>query len=330
MRIFISGATGFIGAHLVEKLAGEGHRIHALIRNEAFLPFLDHPNITPFMGSLDQPGILEKAIKGSDQVYHIAALTLPWIRDSSEFFKFNLEGAGTIFELALKHKVKKVVFTSTAGVTRPSNADEIDEKHAYSARHFTAYEASKAEAEKLALSYFNKGLDIVIVRPTRVFGPGRAGSSNAVARMIELYAKGKWHFIPGNGKCIANYVLVHDVVEGHVLAMQKGRAGEVYILGGENVIYNDFFKILRECTGKKYRLFRVPYGLMTGFATMTVLWARISGKVPLITPAHVRKFNQNWKISSAKAAQELDYHPKNLRQAFQTTLEWLKENGRIA
>lgn len=325
MRIFVTGATGFIGTHLVKQLAEDGHEVHVLYRNPDLLNSLGHKNIIPFRGSLDQPETLDKAMEGCRQVYHLAAMAVVWTKDPSRIIQTNLEGTRTIFELSLKHKVHRVVYTSTAGVMQHAGNKLLDETQPYAIDHFTAYEASKAETEKLADEYVLRGLDIVIVRPTRVYGPGRLSNANGTTRMIDRYLRGKWPFIPGNGKSIGNYTLVQDVARGHILAMEKGRKGHRYLLGGDNLDYNKFFKQLREVSGVRHRMFRIPFWMMLVISNSMMLYSRLTGKRPLITPTHVRKFNMNWAISLEKAKRELQFQPRNLKEGLQITLNWLLE-----
>jgi farnesol dehydrogenase len=135
--------------------------------------------------------------------------------------------------------------------------------------------------------------------------------------------EGKWHFLPGNGKSVGNYVFVDDVVNGHILALEKGISGERYILGGENVSYQEFFSLLAEITGKHYRLFRFPLSLMLISSGIMALFAGITGISPMITPGLVRKYNHHWKLTSDKARSQLGYNPLPLKEGLTATLRWL-------
>jgi farnesol dehydrogenase len=141
--------------------------------------------------------------------------------------------------------------------------------------------------------------------------------------MIDGYLKGKWHVIPGNGKSIGNYVYVDDVVQGHLLALERGVSGEHYILGGENVTYDDFFEILREQSGTHYTLYHIPYGVMLSVATVMDIVARFGVK-PLITSGFVRKYNYQWINDSQKAVNELGYSPISLEEGIARTIQWIR------
>jgi len=325
MRIFVTGATGFIGSHLVMRLASEGNLIHAIYRTLSKTNEIAHENIKWFCADLMDLEGLEKAMQGCEQVYHIAALATVWENEPGDFRKHNVQGTVNILTLARKLGIKSIVFTSTAGVFGPSFNKEITEESISKLKYFTNYESSKAECEKLITSWVVKGLRIVIVNPTRVYGPGILNESNSVTKMVIKYLNGKWYFIPGNGKSIGNYVYVDDVVNGHILAMKKGKAGERYILGGENVSYNYFFDTIIQISNKRFPLFRLPLFLMLGFANFLILLNNIFRIKPVITPAHIRKFNYNWIISSQKSKNELGYTITNLYDGLLKTIKWINQ-----
>ena len=168
-----------------------------------------------------------------------------------------------------------------------------------------------------------EGADAVIVCPTRVYGPGARAEGNAVTRAIELYLRGRLRALPGDGARTGNYVYIDDVVEGHVLAMQKGRTGEAYILGGDNVSYRALFGCVAEISGKRRRLYPIPIPALAAFAWTELKRAEWFGRRPLITPAWVRRYSHDWANSSAKAERELGYAPRSLREGLALTIAWL-------
>ncbi len=167
---------------------------------------------------------------------------------------------------------------------------------------------------------------MVIVNPTRVFGPGFLSESNGVTKMIKQYVEGKWRLIPGNGNRSGNYVFVEDVVTGHLLAMERGKSGERYVLGGENISYNQLFQYTRQASGVHKRLFKIPLWIMLAAAGIMKIFSTLTGKPPLIVPDLVRKFNHNWIVSSDKAMQELGYAPMRASEGIEKTVHWLKSN----
>lgn len=328
MNVFVTGATGFIGIHLVKELAVSGCIVHALYRSEAKKKHIASvPNIKIFKGDITDPASIENAMKGCEQVYHVAAFADVWTKDSSTIYKLNVEATETIFEIALRLGVNKVVFTSTAGVYGPSNDGEVTEKTIRSCDFFVEYERSKSIAEEKAREYLAKGLNIVIVNPTRVYGPGLLSKSNSVTLIMKKFNEGKWRIIPGNGKSIGNYVLVSDVVQGHLLAMKKGKTGENYLLGGDNISYKEFFLLLRDITNKTQRLYKLPLFILILSAHLLMFTTWFTGRPPLITPSLVKKYNYHWKISSKKAQTRLGYNPSSLANGIKTVLQWLKSEN---
>jgi farnesol dehydrogenase len=325
MKIFITGATGFLGVKLCRKLVDEGHIIHALYRSESKVNFLSHKNIRLFKGDVTDGESLKRAMKSCDYVYHLAAYAKVWAKDPSTFHKINYLGTMHVLNAARMLGVKKTVYTSTAGVFGPSIHKTVDEKSKRSIEVCTEYERTKAEAEKLVMDYVSKGQHIVIVNPTRIYGPGLLNESNSVTRMINLYINGRFRVLPGNGNSIGNYVFIDDIVSGHILAMEKGKRGEKYILGGANVSYRDFFNVLSRVTGKKYSQFSLPISLMLAISGAMLLLAKTVGISPLIIPRWVKKYNYNWELSSQKSKDQLGYKITPLEEGLSKTINYLKE-----
>ncbi|HYW95137.1 MAG TPA: SDR family oxidoreductase [Bacteroidales bacterium] len=322
MKIFVSGATGFIGSRLCLKLAEAGHTVHALYRSADKTKSINRPGILLFRGDIMDRESLSRALEGCEQAYHAAAFTKAWMKDRGHIYRLNIEGTLNIIGAASEAGVKKMVVTSTAGVFGPSGNGLVDERSVPQS-FFIDYETSKFILEKILTLISSTGSHVVMVNPTRVYGEGPMNDSNGVTKMIDRYTRGKWHFIPGNGNGIGNYVHVDDVVAGHILAMEKGESGERYILGGENTSYLLFFQTLRRISGKNYALFRLPLFLMLPVAHLMVAASSLTGKGPLITPALVRKFNMNFRVSAEKAKHDLGYAPADLESGLKKTVDWL-------
>jgi farnesol dehydrogenase len=243
-----------------------------------------------------------------DQVYHLAALAVVWSHDRNDFHRINYTGTMNVLDIALKLKIKKVVVTSTAGVFGPSeNMEPVNENTIRKIDYFNEYEKSKDLADKRIMEHYAHRLEVCIVCPSRVFGPGELSESSSVTKMILLYQKGKFRFLPGNGESVGNYVYISDVVRGMEMAMEKGRSGERYILGGANLSFTEFFEIVRKVTGKNYRMIHFPVWLLYSLASLMVLGAKLVGIKPLITPGWARKYMHHWLLTSEKAERELGY-----------------------
>lgn len=325
MKIFISGATGFIGSRLAMRLANEGHQVHALYRDESKRVILEHPNIQLFKGDILDFSSLVIPVEGCSQIYHAAAFARVWDKDPTSVYRQNIEGTMNVIRAGIMAGVKRIVCTSTAGVLGPSLPGiMVDENTPRPSKYFIDYECSKKIMEEILSTLSLTGTEIVIVNPSRVFGPEILSDSNGITRMIQRYIKGKWHIIPGNGKSIGNYVYIEDVVTGHIQAMENGKSGERYVLGGTNLTYNEFFNELAELTGKRYFMIHLPVFMMRMISQMMLFTARISGKPPLITPALVRKYNHSWNLSSAKAVKDLNYQPLDFKTGIGRTVKWLE------
>ncbi|MBK3519196.1 NAD-dependent epimerase/dehydratase family protein [Carboxylicivirga marina] len=324
-HVFVSGATGYIGTRLVIKLAEEGYCVHALYRDENKTKGFKSDNIKLYKGDLNNPDSLVNAMIDCDCVFHIAALAKLWSRDKSDFYNTNVVGTQNIIAAAIATKVRRCIFTSTAGVYDASIAGPITEESAVSSSLFSDYEETKYEADKIIMNEPSR-MEMIIVRPTRVFGPGNMSESNGVTRLIQMYARGKWHIIPGNGTAMANYVFIDDVVMGHIQAYKYGCDKECYILGGENVSYNQFFTALQHSTGRYYYLFKLPKCAMLFIAYIMQGYTKVCSSSPLITTKMVRKFLANWNVSSNKAMNEINYQPTMFTEGLEQTVAWLKRS----
>jgi farnesol dehydrogenase len=330
MKIFLTGATGYIGNNLAQRLAKEGNTIHALCRNTQDTPSLNHPNIVLFKGDITDPASIEKAMEGCEQAYHLAAFARVWTKDPSTYHKLNVEATQHVLDAVRKLGVPKVVFTSTAGVLGPSGDKPVAESDPRIGEPFNEYEETKTEAEALCKKYVQEfGMNIVIVNPPRIYGPGIETESNAVTKLTKLYMSGKWRIMPGDGSKRGSYVYVDDIVNGHILAMEKGRAGERYILSGVNASYTEFFDMLAKVTGRKQRLFNLPVWAMMIGGRFMQLRTWLTGKPPLLTPKWIRKYLYDWSLNCEKAQRELGYTYMPLEEGLRKTVDWLREQKNI-
>lgn len=324
--VFVTGATGYIGKRLCAELLAQGYRVKALCRQ---LPTnAPMPDLEWIVGDLTQRADLERLVAGCSYGFHLAAYAKVWAKDPLTFFRINVEGTLQLVEAALQANVKRVVLTSTAGVLGASPDAETlcDETSTARVSLTTAYEKTKAVAEHKVKAYEHKGMDIITVNPTRVYGPGLLSDSNAVTKILQQYGAGKWKFMPGNGQSIGNYVFVEDVVQGLGLALAKGKNGERYVLGGENVSYRALFATMGKVTGKSLRLYKMPLAVMMSVAKIQQTLADWFGIKPLITPGFVRKYNFHWKVSSQKAIEQLGYTITPLEKGLETTWKWLQSS----
>jgi nucleoside-diphosphate-sugar epimerase len=323
--IFVTGSTGFIGTKLVNELVRLGHTVHALTRGTSNKDGLSHERIRLVTGDILDRSSLQKGMEGCTQVYHLAAYAKNWSRDTSVFFKQNVEGMRNVLEAAKTSGVERVVLTSTIVTFGPTAQGVIghEEMPRITQRYYTEYEETKAIAEQEALRHAASGLPVVIVNPTRVYGPGKLTEGNSVSLMIDMYDRGKVPVLLNGGANIANYVLVDDLVRGHILAMEKGKVGHRYILGGENASLKQLFELVDEVSGKKHFQMNLPPRIAYLYAGFEKKKAELLGLYPLITPGWVETFLQDWVYVHSKAERELGYTIVPLKEGIRMTYEWL-------
>jgi farnesol dehydrogenase len=323
--VFVTGATGFIGTALVAELVRCGNRVRALTRAASNREGLALEHISLVKGDILDRTSLERGMAGCSRVIHLAGYARNWARDARSFFAHNVEGTRNVLTAARAAGTERVVVTSTVVTFGPTLPGVVgDETTPRSTTgFFTEYEESKTVAEREALRFAAEGLPVVIVNPTRVYGPGKLTEGNSVSLMIDLYDRGKLPVLLDGGSSVGNYALVDDVVRGHILAMEKGRVGERYILGGENASLRRFFEVVDDVCGRRHRQVPLPRPLALAYAHLEQRRAQWFGSHPRITPGWVATFLQDWAYSCAKAERELGYTCTPLREGVRLTCEWL-------
>jgi len=322
MKILITGATGYIGNLLAHKLADTGHCVHALIRNEKMAALLNHPNIEIFFGDINNKEEIRSAMRNCEQVYHVAGQVRAQLRDPSIMYKVNVEGTSNILDEAMDAGVSKVVYTSTCGVIGPGLKEPMTERDPRIIGYSLDYELSKKMAEDIVHKYVAKGLNIVIVSPSKVYGPGKISHSLTYNAIIRKFLFSGVAMIPYPGHFQGCFGYSDDIVQGHILAMEKGRIGEKYILGGVNVSYKRFFQEIKKLCGNG-RIIQVPKPILKAWAYWQWLQYKILNKEPLFTPVIINHFYRNYIFSSEKAVRELGYQITPFEEAIQQTIHFL-------
>lgn len=325
MKIFITGATGFIGAKLTRRLLRDGHQVHALVRTPAKAASLEDPGLTLFQGDLSDEHAIDAAMEGCEAVFHLAAYAKVWARNPATYFDLNVLGTEAVMRAAVNSNVRKIVITSTAGVWGPSLRGSVTEERARDIDFLNEYESSKALADSRVKDYIiSNKIDTVFVCPTRVYGQYLIGPTASITSLVERYLFSGWKIIPGRGHQIGNYIHVDDVVEGHVKALEKGRSGRTYILGGVNASYNEFFKVLASVSGIHRRMVHLPLWIQHGFARVQLLGARWFGIEPAFTPSWMGKSLYHWEVSPDRMITELGIQPVSLEEGLKSTVEGLR------
>jgi nucleoside-diphosphate-sugar epimerase len=324
MKILVTGASGYIGNKLAHVLADKGYYVNALVRSSASADLLHHANIHVCYGDLLDNNSLAIAMKGCKQVYHAAGLAKMWAKDRNVFYKINVGGTENVLQAALKEGVSKLVYTSSCGVWGPDDHHVYTENDPRTTSFDSDYDLSKYLAEKLVREYCYKGLFTVIVNPPRVYGPGLERYSNAVNRFITQILNKKIVPLPWNLDTKANYTFIDDVINGHILAMEKGLGGERYILGGENISYKKLVQTIVALSGSKTIFVRIPPGVIQAWAWMEWIVAKFTRYEPTFTPRLAQRIQLDKMFDCSKAVRQLGYKITVFEKGMQTTIDHLK------
>ncbi|WP_374163782.1 NAD-dependent epimerase/dehydratase family protein [Arcticibacter sp. MXS-1] len=324
IQVLVTGASGFIGRQLCLSLAGQGFKVRGLCRNLMHPLVPRHQNVRPVKGDINDIDSLAEAMRGCGQVYHTAALAKMWVPDASEFYSVNVTGTRNVLDCALRQKVKRVVYTSSCGVLGPTIKHPMTEEDPRIMGFPIHYERTKYLADLEVKKFIEQGLDIVTVYPSRVYGEGPITGSNTVGKMISGYLRGTWRIIPGSGEAVANYAYLQDVVEGHIAAMLMGKTGNKYILGGEDISFNEFFRTLSKVTGVHSKLFRIPQKVIKAFSHVEAARARLTGLSPVFLPEFADRLNFDQKYSSQKAMTHLQYRITPFHEGLKKTADYIK------
>ena len=324
MSIFVTGGTGFLGKQLIKELNSLDEDVHLLVRNNSNVKEIDNKRLKIFPGDVTNIRTIREAIKGCKTVFHMASLVKAWVRNPAEFYQVNVEGLKNVMECALEEDVTKFIYTSSFMAIGPSNGKINTEETQHNPDHLhNHYERTKYIADQLISEYLNKGLPIITVYPCVIYGPGEITEGNLVVRIILDFLERKIPGILGDGSKLWNYAFITDVAKGHLLAMEKGKIGEKYILGGENISMGNFFKLIEALSGINAPRRHIPFWIAKLSARYDELIARISGKTPKHTPSIIEIYKHDWAFSSEKAERELGYTHIPLKEGLEQTLDWI-------
>ena len=332
MKCFVTGASGFIGSHVVQELLARGHHVKALLRPGADGRGLEGLDCEHVSGDILDWRLLERELDGCDWCFHVAACYRLWMRDYAPMYAANVEGTSNVLEAAGKAGCQKIVYTSTVGciglpkevsgrIIPATESDGISEINST-----CDYKRSKALAEALALDLFRqRGWPIVIVNPSAPIGPGDT-KPTPTGRIIVDFLNRRMPAYVDTG---LNWVDVRDVAIGHILAAEKGRPGERYILGNlkGNWTLHETFAALEEITGLPAPRLKVPNWLALGVAQISEGIAFFTGNEPQATVAGARMAEHKMWFDSNKAVRELGLPQTPPQRAFEDAVAWFRANG---
>src|SRR5450755_2310491 len=326
MLAFVTGATGFLGSHVARVLAERGADLRLLVRPTSDLRNISDLKAERVVGDLRNAASIEKAVSGCEVVFHVAADYRLWVRDPDEMYRSNVEGTRCLLEAARKQGVRRVIYTSsvaTMGFT--SNGSLADEASPGSlVNMIVPYKRSKFIAEQVAIDAARSGVDVVIVNPTTPIGE-RDIKPTPTGRIVVDFLKRKF---PAYVETGLNLVDATECARGHIQALEKGRSGERYILGGENLSLKQILDRLGAITGLKSPTVKLPYAF--AFATGVVdemVTGRLLGREPRATIDAVRMGRKMMFVSSSKAERELGWKSVPVDDALRRSVNWFRENG---
>ncbi|MGM0365920.1 MAG: SDR family oxidoreductase [Actinomycetota bacterium] len=319
----VTGATGHLGNTLVRKLAESGRQVRVFLRKTSDTSCLDGYNLQKSYGDIQDPGSVMEACKGIDTVYHTAAeiSIMPFCGDLLN--RVNCRGTDNVISACFKHKVKKLIFTSSIHALADTPPGiTIDEKISFDPRNPRgAYDRTKAYASLQVLKAAEKGLDAVVLCPTAFIGPYDFKVSLLGQFLID-YMNGNLKFIIDGAY---DYVDVRDVAAAHITASQKAEPGQTYILSGEQVDMRKMVKTLSRITGKKQPRYWLSSPLASLGSYFTTFYYWLSGAKPQFTCYSLATIKSNSLISHHKANRDLGYKPRPFEQSLNDTLKWYRE-----
>lgn len=319
----VTGATGHIGNVLVRTLLAQGEAVYALLLPGENRQPLENLGVKIMQGDVLQPESLLRAMDGVQRVYHLAGIISIMPGQNKLVHQVNVQGTRNVIRAAHQSGVERLIYTSSIhALNRAPHGVTIDETIPFDPQHaISAYDQSKAEASLLVQDAACLGLNAVITCPTGVIGPYDFRGSemghvilSAIRQRIQFVINGAYDFVD-----------VRDVANGLILAAEKGRAGEPYLLSGERLTFHDLLDHVQQATGRRHLRLPIPIGLARPLAQFAPLYYRLSQTKPRLTPYAIATVTSNSVISSAKAQRELGYTPRPLSETILDTVQWFSQ-----
>ncbi|ONK64357.1 uncharacterized protein A4U43_C07F24970 [Asparagus officinalis] len=337
MKALVTGATGYLGSNLCRRSRSPrairpGRSCAARATSHPPIPPILAllPSSSPTVTSPDLPSLVDAAPAATSSSQPPPSSSA-WLPDPSRFFSVNVGGLKNVLEaFKATDSVEKIVYTSSFFALGSTDGYVADESQVHHGKVFcTEYEKSKVIADTVAMRAASEGIPIILLYPGVIYGAGKLTAGNIVSRIMIERLNGRLPGYIGYGKDRESFSHVEDVVEGHIAAMQKGRMGERYLLTGENASFKDVFDIAAVITKTRRPSFHLPLWVIEVYGWISVFFARITGKLPLISYPTVRVLRHQWAYSCEKARKELGYNPRSLKEGLEEMLPWLKSLGLI-
>ncbi|TFG07293.1 MAG: NAD-dependent epimerase/dehydratase family protein [Promethearchaeota archaeon] len=327
MTVLVTGANGFMGSNIVRELIQDGADVRVTIRKNSDTRNIDDLDVEKVYCDIRDKKAVKTALKGCNTLYHTAAYFAHWSANKQLFYDINVEGTKNILEEALSQGLEKVVYTSTSNTIGSHGAGNYVTEEA----EFNGWEAkdhyaiSKYLAEIEAKKICEKGLPLVIVNPTLVIGVRDRKPTPSGALIVDI-TNGD---MPGYIEGAINVIDVEDVARGHIQAAQKGRIGERYLFGNENLFVGEFFNMIAEIAGVEPPKHKIPYKIALLVGYLSQFSSRITKKPPIVTVSQVRLGNMGEHFDCSKAITELGLKQTPIKKTIEKAISWFRENGHI-
>jgi dihydroflavonol-4-reductase len=327
MTTLVTGAAGFLGSHVARQLVARGEDVRVLMRASSTNRAIADLSLEYVTGDLRDPASLDRAMKGVKRVFHVAADYRLWAKRSQDIYDSNVGGTKNLLEAAKRAGVEQLIYTSTVAtiaVDRPQLPNEFtDAKLEEMVGH---YKRSKWMAEKEVLAAAKAGLPVIVAMPTTPVGPWD-WKPTPTGKIILDFLNGK---MPGYVETGLNFVGVEECAAGHLLVSEKGKVGERYLLGAENLTLKRMLDTLAKITGLRAPSLKIPHGLALGVAYANTVFSRLLGREPGIPIEGVKIARHNMFVDCTRAQRELGFKAGPVAAALERAVHWYAANGYIA
>jgi dihydroflavonol-4-reductase len=326
MKTLVTGGSGYIGSAVVRELLDTGEKVKILVRKTDDLRNLEELDVELVYGDITDFHSIISALDGCNRVFHLAAIYAIWLPDPKLMYWVNVQGTKNVLEACLQQrKLKKVVYTSSVAALGAHGKDHpANESAQFNLWHTKDnYYISKYRAEQLVLDYFRRGVPVVIVNPTNPCGP-RDIMPTPNGQLIINIIKGKLPAYVDGGINVSD---ISDTAKGHVLAMEKGKPGEKYVLGNTNVSVKEYFDLIAQLGDGKAPSMKIPKSVAVGSGYLYQLLALVTRRPPVTTAAWVRVGSEYSFWDSSKAVEELGMPQTPIRESIMNAIDWFKEHG---